>query len=350
MSRQSIMKSARAANLLGLDFRDEESERWLPVRGFPGYDVSDWGRVRSYWVRGCRPRIGDNPSILQGSVAVSRSGVPYIKVHLKQDDEFITFFVHVLVLEAFVSPRPVGMHGCHNDGYGANNRLDNLRWDTPTENHYDRFRNGEDRVARLARASIPIIWARLVAGESASAIARDYGVTQTAISCVKTGRTWSHTTSFLPGCPQVVRPGPGALPIYPAAEFRESLVEIWRPVPDREAYYISTFGRVMSSWVRGSAVEEVRTDGTWKELTISIGSGGYRYITTCDRDGKQRRLSIHSAVLEAFAGSRPSGMIACHSDGDAANNHANNLRWDTRRANVMDKQRHVREQAAQLTG
>jgi hypothetical protein len=28
---------------------DKTPERWLPVPGFPGYDVSDQGRVRSYW-------------------------------------------------------------------------------------------------------------------------------------------------------------------------------------------------------------------------------------------------------------------------------------------------------------
>lgn len=28
---------------------DKTPERWLPIEGFPGYEVSDLGRVRSYW-------------------------------------------------------------------------------------------------------------------------------------------------------------------------------------------------------------------------------------------------------------------------------------------------------------
>ena len=33
-------------------------------------------------------------------------------------------------------------------------------------------------------------------------------------------------------------------------------------------------------------------------------------------------------------------MVCCHNDGDAANNHLDNLRWDTYRANEHDKIRH----------
>lgn len=50
--------------------------------------------------------------------------------------------VHRLILEAFVGPIPRGMQCCHGDGNPANNRLSNLRWDTPKGNQADRIKHG----------------------------------------------------------------------------------------------------------------------------------------------------------------------------------------------------------------
>lgn len=50
--------------------------------------------------------------------------------------------VHVLVLEAFVGPRPDGLQGCHWNDIKTDNRLENLRWDTASANMHDKVRNG----------------------------------------------------------------------------------------------------------------------------------------------------------------------------------------------------------------
>jgi hypothetical protein len=49
---------------------------------------------------------------------------------------------------------------------------------------------------------------------------------------------------------------------------------------------------------------------------------------------------VDRLVLEAFAGPCPEGLECCHNDGDPANNRLENLRWDTRKANVEDSRRH----------
>lgn len=49
---------------------------------------------------------------------------------------------------------------------------------------------------------------------------------------------------------------------------------------------------------------------------------------------------MHRLVLEAFVGPCPIGMEACHNDGDTSNNQVDNLRWDTRSSNHMDKEKH----------
>ena len=57
----------------------------------------------------------------------------------------VTRPVHLLVLEAFIGPRPSGMVACHRDENCTNNVLANLRWDTPDANWDDLKRNGRRR-------------------------------------------------------------------------------------------------------------------------------------------------------------------------------------------------------------
>ena len=59
------------------------------------------------------------------------------------------FFVHRLVLLAFIGPCPSGMEGLHADDMPSNNTLSNLRWGTREQNHEDRKRNG--RVPALLK-------------------------------------------------------------------------------------------------------------------------------------------------------------------------------------------------------
>ena len=123
------------------------AEIWLPAKGFEDfYEVSDHGRVRSldrtvwdergYW-KSVRGRVLQQPlSGMYPSVTLHQNPLPPKKIR-----------VHLLVLETFVSMRPTGMHACHYDDNPLNNRLDNLRWDTPLANRMDEIRNGKNRNA-----------------------------------------------------------------------------------------------------------------------------------------------------------------------------------------------------------
>lgn len=67
----------------------------------------------------------------------------YRRVRLRHEGKTNVFWVHHLVLEAFVGPCPPGMEACHfPDRNPANNRLDNLRWATHGDNCEDRSRHG----------------------------------------------------------------------------------------------------------------------------------------------------------------------------------------------------------------
>jgi hypothetical protein len=133
---------------------DLAAERWLPVVGIEGlYEVSDQGRVRSL---GRRDRLGRRwkPRILRGSL----DGEGYVVVNLTSAarqgtaTRSVRERVHVLVLEAFVGPRPAGMQCCHKNDVPEDNRLANLRWDSPEANQADARRN-QSGLTRRARRS-----------------------------------------------------------------------------------------------------------------------------------------------------------------------------------------------------
>lgn len=91
------------------------------------YAVSDRGRVLSLR--------------LQRILAHRPSKKGYLCVVLSRDGHRVRRRIHVLMLEAFVGPRPPGHHGCHWDDDKTNNTLVNLRWDTPKGNGSDQSRN-----------------------------------------------------------------------------------------------------------------------------------------------------------------------------------------------------------------
>ena len=122
----------------------DDSEDWKPVLGFEGiYEVSDRGRIRSL------PRVNAAGHRIQGRMmALQRDKWGKLWLHLSRDGKATTSFVHRVVLEAFVGPCPPGHVACHRNDVGDDNRLSNLRWDTPSANRTDQVRNGKDGNAR----------------------------------------------------------------------------------------------------------------------------------------------------------------------------------------------------------
>lgn len=115
-------------------------ENWLPIPGYEDYEVSDQGRVRSL-ERSVRSRWG-TPKALKARVLKQPSQGRYFVVTLYRDRKPKCCLVHRLVLLAFRGPCPDGHEGLHFDDDPTNNRLDNLRWGTRSENAKDCLRNG----------------------------------------------------------------------------------------------------------------------------------------------------------------------------------------------------------------
>lgn len=128
------------------DINHQPSEIWKPVVGYEGlYEVSSFGRVRSVDRSVPTGRAGHAPLRLKGRVLKLRYNRQYPAITLHKEGGIKGRTVHSLVLEAFVGPRPPKRYGCHNDGDPRNNHIDNLRWDTQSNNLHDAVKHGRHR-------------------------------------------------------------------------------------------------------------------------------------------------------------------------------------------------------------
>jgi hypothetical protein len=123
-------------------------ERWLPIPGFPGYQVSDHGRVWSSARSGVRS--DGRTWRVRGRILrpfPARDGYPQVQI-VSDAGKHISRKLHVLVLETFVGECPMGMEACHGDDDHTNARLSNLRWATRSANMSDRRRLARPRTGR----------------------------------------------------------------------------------------------------------------------------------------------------------------------------------------------------------
>lgn len=127
-----------------------ENEKWVDVVGYEDeYEISDYGRIRTknriinyISKRYTKSRNNTYKSI---SLRPYKTKKDRLRVCLCKNSKTKKYFIHRLVLEAFVGPCPEGMECCHNNGDPSDNKLENLRWDSKTENAKDRIKHGTHR-------------------------------------------------------------------------------------------------------------------------------------------------------------------------------------------------------------
>ncbi len=126
-------------------------EIWKKIPNFKFYEASNFGRVRSIdrIIAQKQPRYGDTiiyrkfrSRILKPCLLSDKGKYPHFSLTLCEDTIKHKLLVHRIILNTFVGECPEGMQGCHNDGNGLNNYLDNLRWDTASNNQLDRHKHG----------------------------------------------------------------------------------------------------------------------------------------------------------------------------------------------------------------
>jgi len=101
-----------------------------------------------------------------------------------------------------------------------------------------------------------------------------------------------------------------------------------------EGYRVGSDGSV---WSRKNARWGLRAD--YVQMKTNPDSGGYQTLKLMvGRKGVTFRVNV--IVLRAFIGDAIEGHESCHNNGDPWDCRLTNLRWDTRRANIADAQRH----------
>lgn len=124
-----------------------EAEMWRAIPGFEGYyEVSDQGRVRSLDRK--VERTNHSAMTIRGKTHVQqyRPDTGYYVVKLSQHGRKRNYYIHRLVLMAFVGLPEEGQEACHQNDIRTDNRLENLRWDSHLENVRDAVRRGRMKI------------------------------------------------------------------------------------------------------------------------------------------------------------------------------------------------------------
>lgn len=138
-----------------------ENEIWKPITtivlkngtvcNFEGYEVSNYGRVRTYKqkygkVSKANKHSGLNRPLLKTPTVINgRSDMHgYIQYCLSDTNkQRRNFRAHVLVMQTFVGLPKEYQVVCHYDDVKTNNHISNLRYDTHKANQQDRRRNAK---------------------------------------------------------------------------------------------------------------------------------------------------------------------------------------------------------------
>lgn len=165
---------------------------WKPVLGFEGfYKVSQEGQIRSI--------ARQHPKIKRwmggGIVKPILGSRGYFVINLTKTGVRKQVFLHKIVLEAFIGLRPIGYEACHNDGNPLNCKIENLRWDTKSNNHQDKKKHGTWQVGEKANN---VKLTNLIVLEirskklTASQAVKEYGLSLTNAKRIVNFQTWKH--------------------------------------------------------------------------------------------------------------------------------------------------------------
>ena len=167
----------------------EFGEVWRDVVGYEGYyQVSDHGRVAR--VRKPKKDVLERKRIKLLKYGYNEQGRR--SVGLCVGGKVKRFQVHVLVLEAFVGPRPEGMQGRHLDGDYLNNNDFNLAWGLRSENMVRNGTSNQGVKHKLAKLRERDVVAIRKSDLGNYVLAKKYGVTGACIYAIRKGLSWKH--------------------------------------------------------------------------------------------------------------------------------------------------------------
>lgn len=194
-----------------------EGEEFRSVPGWEGfYSASNFGRIRR--------DAGSTLCVRNRLLKPLPDSNGYTSVNLRKNNVPSRCTIHKLVALAFLGYPPEGQIVNHINGIKSDNRIANLEYVTrsgnmqharrlgllPTkEQHSERLRQAHAEgkfkharpggprgerahMAKLTADDVRVIRQRRASGEELKAIAKDYGVTGSNVSCIVNRKSWKH--------------------------------------------------------------------------------------------------------------------------------------------------------------
>jgi len=167
------------------------SEIWKDIIGFEGiYKISNLWNINK--ISGLK--IG----ILKPQI--TKDG--YLRIGLTKNNIRKQYFIHRLILETFIGPRPPGMECRHLNGIRTDNRLENLRWGTSQENNDDQIKHGtrlnrargfKNGMTKLNEKQVRVIKYLLKTNYlTQKEIGEIFDVNKKTIGAIKRNKTWKY--------------------------------------------------------------------------------------------------------------------------------------------------------------
>lgn len=179
-----------------------QEEIWKQVLDFEGYEVSNLGRVRSYWKQIARRLGGGFNSVLKSDPQrilkqqLDRKGYPCVT--LRRNKKIHNKKVHSLVIVSFRGPPPPGHECKHLDGTTTNTHLINLCWGTKKANEADKIVHGTkcfgetNGLTKLTAGQVLQIRDLYRQGLSQEKIGKMFSISRPNIGAIVRQQTWKH--------------------------------------------------------------------------------------------------------------------------------------------------------------
>lgn len=132
-------------------------EVWKDIPGYEGlYQVSNTGKIKRLARFKYNPMCKDSKQLIPEKILKSGIRTGYCVVPLLKDGVRKTYSVHRIVAHVFI-PNPENKRTVnHKDGNKTNNNVDNLEWNTDSENLMHAIETGLFVIKKNNKRSIPV--------------------------------------------------------------------------------------------------------------------------------------------------------------------------------------------------
>ena len=175
-------------------------EIWKPIISYEdSYEVSNWGRIKSKERFFLRKNNIKPYHKKERILKIQNNGNGYYFINLSKNNNVVIHYVHRLVALHFLDSPNNKPTVNHKDGDKSNNHVDNLEWNTNSENQIHALKQGllipkgavgvRNTKAKLKDTDILFIREKLSEGMRGTDIAKIFNICKTTISSIKNNKT-----------------------------------------------------------------------------------------------------------------------------------------------------------------